>query len=101
MPAYLQQGYDWTTGSVMPAGGAAPAPQMTPGQMPNVPEMGLGQTVTPDQVGPGSVASPQRTPETMEQPPMPSPSEIAPGEWEKLTPEEQQMYLQMQGQSGV
>lgn len=100
MPAYLQQGYDWTTGSVMPAGGATPAPQMTPGQVPEVPERGLGQTVTPDQVGPGSVASPQRTPETMEQPPMPSPPEIAPGEWEKLTPEAKEWYLQNRGEAG-
>ena len=100
MPAYLQQGYDWNTGGMIQAGGQAPAPQMTPGQVPPIPETGPGATVGPGQIPHGSVAPSQRTPETMEQPPMPAPPEIAPGEWEKLSPEAKQWYLQNRGEAG-
>ena len=79
------------------AGGTPPAPQMTPGQVPPIPETSPGQTIQPGEIPRGSIAPPQRTPETMEQPPAPAPPEMAPGEWEKLSPEEQQWYLQNRG----
>jgi len=97
MPAYLQQGYDWNTGGMMQAGGQAPAPQMTPGQVPPIPETGPGATIGPGQVPHGSVAPRQRTPETMEQPPMSAPPEVPLEEWNKLPPEAKEWYLQNRG----
>lgn len=80
MPEWLAEGYQWQQ-----AGGAPPAPQVTPGQMPQVPEAGAGRTITPDQMAPGPAAPPQRTPQTMPQRP------------EGITDEEWQQYLQLEG----
>jgi hypothetical protein len=66
-------------------GDAPPAPQVTPGQMPQVPEAGAGRIITPEQIPPGQPTPPQMAP---------------PQVWPGWTPEQMRLYQEMRGSSG-